>query len=141
MSETAERAWDRPVDEIWPKTEGSYVGRHWTGDLALGISFWVNGFLLNIAFGIVVYIVVYAVASGGNKGAVIALLVAVLGFSVVLSIWQLVGIWRSAENHKLHTGRKGWAVVAQILVALGWFGLVYNVFKSIGEIDEISRLF
>jgi hypothetical protein len=141
MSERPNGTWDQPLDDQWPKTEGSYVGRHWNGDLSLGVSFWFNGFLLNIAFGILVYGVVYAVARGGNKDAVIGVLVAILAFSVVLSVWQLVGIWRSAEKHKLHTGRKGWAVVAQVLVALGWFGLVYNVFKSIGEIDQISRLF
>lgn len=129
----------RPMDgeRGWPVEEGSYVGRHWTGDLSLGVSFWVNSFLLGIAFGVIVFIVVYAVASGGNRGAIMLVLIALIPISITLSVWQLVGIWRSAENHKYHTGRKGWAVVAQVLVVLGWLGLVLNTVDTISLIAKL----
>lgn len=122
----------------WPVEEGSYVGRHWHGELSLPISFWVNSVVLNIIFGLIVYFVVYAVARGGNVGWTIAILCVVISFSVVLSVWQLVGIWRSADNHKHYTGRKGWATAAQVLVVLGWLGLARNIYEALATIGELS---
>jgi hypothetical protein len=141
VSGAPEQGWDRPPDDVWPKSEGSYIGRHWNGELALGVSFWVNGFLLNIAIGIVAFVAVYAVASAGSKDAVIALFVFLAVFSIALSVWQLVGIWRSAEQHKLHIGRKGWATAAQVICVLAWIGLVVNTVGWVRDIDEINRLY
>jgi hypothetical protein len=124
--------------QSWPVEEGSYVGRHWNGDLSLPISFWLNGVVLNIVIGILVFVVVYAVASSGNVGATVAVFLVIVAVSIPISVWQLVGIWRSAEKHKHFTGRKGWAIVAQVLVVLGWIGLVYNTFDSIRTISSIS---
>lgn len=122
---------------IWPVEQGNYVGRHWNGDLSLPISFWLNGFVVNIVFGIIVFIAVRVIVGGGSLGAAIAILWLIVAFSIVLSVWQLTGIWRSAEKHKFFTGRKGWAIVAQVLVVLGWIGLVVNVFDSIRALTSI----
>jgi hypothetical protein len=118
----------------WPVEEGSFVGRHWNGDLSLGVSFWQNGVVLGLVFGILIFIVVYAVASGGNARVTVAVLWAVVALVILFSVWQLVGIWRSAEKHKSYTGRKSWAVVAQVLVVLGWISLVVNVVDMIRTI-------
>ena len=89
---------DNDYDSGWPRTEGSYIGRHWNGDLSLPVSYWVNGVLLSIGFGILVYVVVYAVASNGSLGTAVTLIWVTLAISIVLSVWQLTGIWRSAAR-------------------------------------------
>lgn len=121
-----------------PVGEGNYIRRHWNGDLSLPVSFWLNSVVLDFAFAILVYLAGSIFITGDNIGTTLAFLWAVLAISIPLSVWQLVGIWRSAEQHKSLTGRTGWAIVAQVLVVIGWIGLVFNVYDLIRAITSIS---
>lgn len=137
----AEQRWndsDPGRPRYWPVEEGSYVARHWNGELGLGTSFWVNGVLFNIVFGVLIFIFVYALARLASMGVAVVALWILLPLSIAIGVWQLVGVWRSAENHKHFTGRSGWAIVAQVIVVLGWLGLAINTFDTIGTINALS---
>jgi hypothetical protein len=106
-----------------PSPTGNYVARHWRGDLSLPIAYWVNGVLGTIA------IVALMTAAGatdvvktlGPHGSG-AWILGVLCFAYAGTIWQCVGIWRSADRHVVRRGSAVWASVAKVMVALGLLG-------------------
>jgi hypothetical protein len=49
--------------------------------------------------------------------------------SIALSVWQIVGTWRSAANHVQRGGLKAWAVLAQI-------SLVFCTLRLVGTVAD-----
>lgn len=98
----------------------NFLVKHWQGDYSLGFSYWVIGSLLTV---IVVAITAAVGSISGLRelgprpsGAVI---LAFYGFVVPLTLWQLVGIWRSADKHGQRGGKAIWAGLAKVMVVLG----------------------
>jgi hypothetical protein len=104
-----------------PKTASSYWLRHWRGALPLAVSFWINGNLLSVAaVALVMGLSSTDLAAEMPRwfsAAGVAYWIALL----VLTVWQLVGIWRSAVNHIRAGYSRGWARVAQATVLFGVF--------------------
>lgn len=98
--------------------EGSYLQRHWRGQLPLARSYWVNGVAVNI-----ILTIAALVATGfGTSRYLQAFAWAFLGLialTIVLRTWSLVGIWRSAGRHAARGGSTFWGFVARIMVVLG----------------------
>jgi hypothetical protein len=100
--------------------EPNFLVKHWRGDYSLGISYWVIGCLLTV----IVVAITTAVASIsslhelGPKASGAAILV-FYGFVITLTLWQLVGIWRSANKHSQRGGKAFWAGLAKVMVVLG----------------------
>lgn len=108
---------------------GSYVARHWRGELSLAKSFWLNGFVLGLVFRIAFSALLTgtyaAAASGGGPSIGLALVfLALMALNIALVVWQLVGIWRSAGHQAERGGSKAWGVVARIVVIVGALGSV-----------------
>lgn len=101
-----------------------YLKKHWRGELSLPISYWLNSFLANI-FAISIIFIINAYIEGTLKPFLI-LFALVFNYSLLIAImvWQVTGTWRSAQNHKERTGRKGWAIAAQVMII---FGLIQSV--------------
>lgn len=76
------------------KPSSNYLIRHWRGDLSLGVSWWVNGFLLNIFL----TIIDLSLAESDVFENPVAALVYILTM-IAIYTWQIVGIWKSAENY------------------------------------------
>ena len=112
--------------ENWPLTEGSYLGRHWNGDLSLPVSFWLNGLVVSLIVNVIIMAVVYGAAASGARAALVVYLV-LLAAGCAIGVWQLIGIWRSAVKHKRHTGRTGWGTAAQVVVVIAWIGLIASI--------------
>ena len=79
-----ERFWRRLLVSL-----RAWVQDHWRGDLSLAESFWINCFFVNLGAGIVLRRVVLSPAGMVLLGV----------FSVGISVWQLVGLWRSAQRN------------------------------------------
>jgi membrane-bound ClpP family serine protease len=93
-----------------------YIKAHWRGDLSLTRSYWVNGFLLGLALQTGTTLLQAPLSRQPvNDAAALATLVALIG---AVAVWQLVGIWRSASNASLKTGRSFWPSVAKLLICL-----------------------
>lgn len=99
--------------------------KHWQGDYSLPFSYWVIGLLLT---GALVFSVSHLdkVVPTGDLGARASgiLIVGVIGSLLLISVWQLVGIWRSATKHTSRGGRRLWSVLAKIGVCVGALQIV-----------------
>ena len=95
----------------------NYFIRHWRGQFSLGVSYWVNGFLASFVVAIAA-VAVAAMQADVRTQAALTLVVFVLAISG--SVWQWVGIWRSASNHFSRGGTHFWAGTAKVMVILGF---------------------
>jgi len=112
---------DRMEDDTAPRVGiTGFIRTHWRGELTLAQAYWGVAFLLTL-------IVVALSKVFGNWLGQINLspvvtgiaLISFLSFLCAMTIWQLVGVWRSAGNHMKSTGRRGWATIARLAVLLG----------------------
>ncbi|MGY4534406.1 hypothetical protein ACVW0Y_003545 [Pseudomonas sp. TE3786] len=97
----------------------NFIARHWRGDYSLGIAYWVCGTLITaitLAFAVAFRSVVEAQdLSAATLGS---LNLSFYGFCLLLSIWQIVGVLRSASYHVARGGKKFWSVVAALMVGI-----------------------
>ncbi|CCQ73024.1 hypothetical protein [Magnetospira sp. QH-2] len=107
----------------------SWLGRHWRGDLSLGVSYWFNGVVLTFLFAIVVEGLAGVPEQYDPFWGLVTIVFIWTSVSV-LSVWQLVGIWRSASRHKERGGSGFWAILAQVMVVIGVFRSVVPVVTS-----------
>ncbi len=98
-----------------------YLLAHWRGEQSLAQSYWINGFLLTGLFIGGSTLLEEPVSSLSVQNAVFASM-AFTAIVALVTIWQLVGIWRSATNAKRKTARSFWPNVAKVLVILSVIG-------------------
>jgi hypothetical protein len=115
----------------------SYFARHWRGELSLATSYWINGlllvglgciFTLALALRMPIEIARSAFGSGSQSAVVVGILAvtAILGqvaLYFVMSIWAIVGTWRSASKRK-----RSWGAITKlgtILMAFVYFILFF----------------
>ncbi len=114
-----------------PGQESSYCVRHWRGELSLAVSFWINGNLPSLALITLVFaltqtdIVNQAPRWFSAGGVFFWCLLA------VITVWQLVGVWRSAGNYLAGGQPKYWGRLAQAMVILSILASAFG-FASVG---------
>jgi hypothetical protein len=124
-----------------PKTQhfvtSNYFIRHWRGQLSLGISYWANGVLvaLIMAVGIRALISMQLMHEDFPKWAALFLVFAL--FDIVVHVWLMVGIWRSATKHTEETNETFWATAAKFMVIVG----ILQTVVSYGDQREIFKDF
>ena len=120
--------------------KANYFVRHWRGDLSLGVSYWVNGLL--ISFFILFLVGVLTVLLGQMGLRIIALMALMLYALIMLvNVWQIVGIWRSASKHEARGGRRAWAIAAKVVVVLGTVSLINSIWTSyLPQSAEFARI-
>lgn len=101
-----------------PAPAGSWVGRHWRGELPLAASYWVNGLLVNFVFTAAVVSLGRVIAPLRNLLLPFAALSSAWVLAAVIAIWQVVGVWRAAGHAMLANGRYFWPIVARMLMVL-----------------------
>jgi hypothetical protein len=123
--------------------EPNFLVKHWRGDYSLGFSYWVIGSLLTV----IVVAITTAIGSSsglrelGPRASGTAILV-FYGFVVTLTLWQLVGIWRSADKHSQRGGKAFWAGLAKVMVVLGLLRAAGDfTTQGIPLISEGAKLF
>lgn len=97
----------------------NYIHKHWRGELSLAVSFWINGFLINIACTV---FTTWLAESSPIESPVIYARVTVIVYFIALAIiypWQIVGLWRTCNRHVKEKGKVFWARTTQVLVVLG----------------------
>ena len=117
-----------------------YFKKHWRGDLSLPVSFWLNSFLANIVAFILVFIINASIQGSLNPVQILLALVSIYVLLLGITVWQITGTWRSAEKHKNKTGRKGWAIAAQIVIILAIIQLVKPYYDGSKQIIEIVQI-
>ena len=118
----------------------NFVVKHWQGDYSLGYSFFINGLLINLIFAVVCVVAmgvfgsIYNLEENSLEELGIGMLVLVFVLFVTgscVGIWQVVGIWRSANKHKQRGGKAIWAGLTQALMVLWTVSLVISIMAYI----------
>lgn len=99
--------------------------RHWRGELPLWVSYWIFGFLVNVV--ILVISGVGAELFNGNASfqprSIFVTSVAIWGLVLSVTLWQVVGVWRSATHYAGACAKLGknavWGGFAKVAMALG----------------------
>jgi hypothetical protein len=105
----------------------NYVARHWRGELSLPASYWVNGLVGGFAVGFTIGALAYVINRQGDVQPMLWLVSLILTWIVVVlfTIWQTVGVWRSATHYR-QNGRKFWGAAAKVATVLGLLNAAYN---------------
>jgi hypothetical protein len=98
----------------------NYIARHWRGELSLPISYWINGFLGNIAAAVAIAAITSSADIKDNFRPEIALLSIVLIWATALVVfaWQMVGVWRSATNYQQTKSKSSWGGIAKFVMVI-----------------------
>jgi hypothetical protein len=125
----------------------NFIAMNWRGEFSLATSYWLFGFLGNLFAGILAAGVVAAFQSdGGYQPKAIFASISLVWVGIgAIAVWQLVGVWRSANRHikaRVLLGKKSpWAGLAKIAVFVGVLRLV-GTFLSSGwpQLLETGRM-
>ncbi|MCE5242232.1 MAG: hypothetical protein ABFD98_17925 [Syntrophobacteraceae bacterium] len=111
-----------------PERTGTYVVRHWRGELPLGVSCWVNAVLLSVLFHSLVSPCLGLVnAEASPRTFAVAVLSLWLIYYTIAS-WQYVGLWRSARHQLRRGGRRLPARAVQVFVVFGTLAAMQTLF-------------
>ncbi len=107
----------------------NYIQTHWQGKFPLWKAYWINGLLLSMAAGAIV---------GAVAGLVLALSGAdvpkeaweVLGgwLALPITVWGVVGTWRSAIAYQAEVPGRFWGIVAQVMLVIGSLASLARMF-------------
>ncbi len=116
----------------------SYLLRHWSGELSLGKSVWVNAVPLFVLLMALPYGLSFV--DFGEGPIKLAVAIGLLVVSIPLLAWITVGVWRAAENNRAWRGGFVWPSLAQtwVLVSMLVFA---GVFVTTLLPEQVSQLF
>ena len=124
------------INNLKDKDKTNYFKRHWRGELSLVKSYWVNIFCITliIRFG-------FLIAEKTKFFEEHLYLSFVLIFTVlIIAVWQLVGLWRSATTY-LNDGKNSlWGNLARLAVIVGWLQTgvaLADVTKELAALKDI----
>lgn len=123
---------------------GSYIARHWAGEMSLVRSYWVNHLLVAAPLAILLTGLMTWISVKGESLQVSAIaLLAVLPLLLALDVWCIVGAWRSATNYLREQGSALWGWLARITLILGTLQLaasvLLGVLPSLGSYWQMAR--
>jgi hypothetical protein len=128
----------------WHVFEGegsSYITRHWRGELSLPVSYWVNNTLLSIALMALLLSAPWRQFVEKSPRLYSAAIVGVWILLFVVTLWQAVGTWRSANTYVGAGKGRLWANAAKIALLIGIVATGKEfVFSGIPQIIEYSKL-
>ncbi|WP_339877668.1 hypothetical protein [Pseudidiomarina gelatinasegens] len=114
------------------------IKEHWQGDFTLGFAYWVIGVGVTLLLSLLIFLVdkLLTILSI-NANIFGGVLILLCGFVLLITVWQLVGIWRSARYHTSRGGRVMWANAARIMVIIAAVRAVvdFNQF-GLGQLQE-----
>lgn len=130
-----------------PTATKNYFIRHWRGQLPLWTSYWIVGFLGNIAAVLIAVGLNQALSvdDGYEPSSILAALVLTWISISTIAIWQFVGVWRSATRYSSETAAAGhtslWGGLAKIAVVIGSINFLSQIVQSaIPQISEMNKI-
>lgn len=117
-----------------------YIGRHWRGELSLGVAYWVNLALLNVIFGFLVRLIDNTEELPMHPVKYSQLVFSFLTFTMfILPIWQIVGTWRTAARG-IDGVMTGWGKFVQFLIVFGTLSLAGTIMETMPIYKELFHL-
>ncbi len=131
---------EKPKPKAARRKRTNYFIRHWRGELSLGVSYWANGFLGTFLV-LLAANTLAAMRNTADLKLLAGLSLFVYALAIVASVWQFVGVWRSASNHVSRGGQSSWATLAKVLVVIGALNCIGLFWKSyIPQSAEMARI-
>ncbi len=134
---------DPEPDEV----ERNFFVRYWRGGFSLPFSFWVVGILVGLA----TILIVVALdrlfdASEYNPYTAFAFFVSIWVIGIISTIWDVVGLWRSATRYMHRRWRQGrgafWGGLVKLLlvgsVLSGIMAVIRNGAPQMGELYDMA---
>ncbi len=125
----------------------NFIARNWRGEYSLPVSYWVFGLIGNFAVALIPIglAALYDAKMGFQPVYLFVFILSVWLLSFGVSLWQWVGIWRSAnryiERRSLKLERAPWAGVAKLMTFIAFLQLAVAVVTSaIPQVKEASRM-
>ena len=105
-----------------PRASGSYFARHWRGELSTAKSLWLNGVALSVLvfFSVIIMADVLTIWFRGQPARAVTLIVGVFLIAICISLWSLIGLYRTERSHK---GERRLLSLARALTVI-WLGYV-----------------
>ncbi|MDF2995487.1 MAG: putative rane protein [Xanthobacteraceae bacterium] len=135
---------DPPADEV----NRNFFKRYWRGEFSLPFSFWVVGILVGVAAALIVLALntIFDVSGDYNPYSLFGFLVSLWAIVILATIWQTVGLWRSATHHMHERWRRGrhtfWGGLVKLLLVFSVLAstmqLVQSAFPQIRETYSIA---
>lgn len=116
-----------------------YLRAHWRGEHLLAQSYWVNGVLVTILV-VLALAIVDPLYDSLSLEAVIATSVLIITFTIIISVWQWVGLWRSATKTSDNTGRYFWSAVAKLTVIIGALRTIFEIATIAGDLANVASV-
>jgi hypothetical protein len=119
-----------------------YFGRHWHGELSLGVSFWFNNVLLSVPISMALGALMAWITVTGDllRSGSLAVLVT-WPLLLLFSVWGIVGCWRAARAYLDSGGSALWARLTQLLLLLGALSTGYTAAFDFGpRVPEYLRM-
>ena len=108
-----------------------YIKDHWRGNLSLRLSCCVNGLIAALVVAVfTTYAVDQIFQSDLSEKAWLAATLAAFGLSIAISVWAIIGIWRSATRHQAEAGTIKSALIAKLFASIGALGLVAQLSQT-----------
>lgn len=126
-AKTARSKTDDTSAQTWQQQLGDLLLRHWRGELSLPVSFWVMVLASTLVVA-VIGTIVDALSLADAPESVAFVTLAFLAFASAIIVWQLVGVWRSAQNYRARGGQTLWAQLAMGVTAIAAARFVVDVF-------------
>ncbi len=97
-----------------------YIRGHWQGDLPLRISFWINGSITAvIAAVLTIYGSDELYRSDLSQASWLLASLTLHCVSIIIAVWSIVGVWRSATRYRQKGGAIKWVLTAKVLGLIG----------------------
>ena len=111
--------------------KGNWLKLHWKGLLPLEVSYWTNVFAVGLVI-IFLSTTFFKYFSNSNAEGALRGIVIIAFYLLItaITVWQLVGLYRSADKHPSRGGTKGWALIAKIMVLIGVTRYCYDMSQT-----------
>ncbi len=111
---------------------GGYFMRHWRGQMSLGVSYWVNSFLIGNLAPVALAIALASLEADNETTLRVNAALTLAGVALLagLNVWSAVGVLRSAANHPERGGRLIWAMLAFVLVGISLMAVMLQLSRK-----------
>jgi len=126
----------------YPRVRDYFV-HHWKGELSLPVSYWINGTVAGLGVVAVMTAAGNALAELSTPQWILVGVCAIWTLATIFTVWQLVGIWRSAGQYRKRRGNAFWSFAARAAVVFGSLASLNQLFAvaapGIFELTKIVR--
>ena len=123
----------------------NFFARYWRGEYSLPVSYWLINWLTSIAGRVAIVMLTGVVNLQNNYHplSIFLSVVGVWGLACSIQVWQLVGLWRSAQHYleQNQNWRRIWAYLARFGVVAATLTMAISVTTvGVPQIVEVSKI-